>query len=146
MRIKNINEINRQAWLKKTLSALPKGSRLLDAGAGELQNRKHCDHLIYVSQDFCQYQGSGGGGAPDEGLQMTSWDNSRIDLVSDITSIAAPDASFDAILCSEVLEHVPEPTYALDEFARLLKPILLYTSRKNSMKSTILKKTNIVDL
>jgi len=30
--------------------------------------------------------------------------------------------SFDAILCSEVLEHVPEPTHALDEFARLLKP------------------------
>ena len=30
--------------------------------------------------------------------------------------------SFDAILCSEVLEHVPEPTHALDEFARLLRP------------------------
>lgn len=31
------------------------------------------------------------------------------------------DASFDAILCSEVLEHVPEPTHALDELAHLLK-------------------------
>jgi len=30
--------------------------------------------------------------------------------------------SFDAILCSELLEHVLEPTHALDEFARLLKP------------------------
>jgi ubiquinone/menaquinone biosynthesis C-methylase UbiE len=55
-------------------------------------------------------------------LQSKSWDTSRIDLVSDITAIPAPDASFDAILCSEVLEHVPEPTHALDEFARLLKP------------------------
>lgn len=43
-------------------------------------------------------------------------------MVSDITSIPSADASFDAILCSEVLEHVPEPTHALDEFARLLKP------------------------
>ena len=42
--------------------------------------------------------------------------------MSDITNIPAADASFDAILCSEVLEHVPEPTHALDEFARLLKP------------------------
>lgn len=117
----SINELNRQAWLKRTLSGLPAGSRLLDAGAGELHNRQHCGHLEYVSQDFCQYEGQEGG-APAEGLQTKSWDTSRIDLVSDITAIPAPDSSFDVILCSEVLEHVPEPTHALDEFARLLKP------------------------
>jgi len=118
--IEHINEITRQVWLKKALSALPAGTRLLDAGAGELQNRKHCEHFIYVSQDFCQYEGVKAG--LKEGLQSKAWDTSRIDLVSDITTIPAPDASFDAILCSEVLEHVPEPTHALDEFARLLKP------------------------
>lgn len=120
MFIKPINEINRQAWLKQTLAALPKGVRLLDAGAGELKNRQYCDHLEYVSQDFCQYHGAEG--APDEGLQSKGWDTTRIDLISDITAIPEADASFDAILCSEVLEHVPEPTHALDEFARLLKP------------------------
>jgi len=56
----NINEKTRQAWLKSTLATLPPGTRLLDAGAGELQNRKHCSHLTYVSQDFCQYKGGGG--------------------------------------------------------------------------------------
>lgn len=120
MYFKDINEINRQAWLKQTLAGLPQGIRILDAGAGELKNRQYCGHLSYLSQDFCQYQGAGGG--LDEGLQTDSWDTSRIDLVSDITAIPAPNASFDAILCSEVLEHVPEPTHALDEFARLLKP------------------------
>ncbi len=119
MFIKNINEIDRQCWLRETLTALPQGARILDAGAGELKNRQYCGHLDYVSQDFCQYQGAGG---LEEGLQTDGWDTSRIDLVSDITAIPAPDASFDAILCSEVLEHVPEPTHALDEFARLLKP------------------------
>lgn len=117
----NINEANRQAWLKKTISSLPAGLRILDAGAGQLNNRKYCGHLEYVSQDFCQYKGKDGG-APSEGLQDKSWNTSRIDLVSDITSIPSPDASFDVILCSEVLEHVPEPTHALNELSRLLKP------------------------
>lgn len=121
MFVPNFNELNRQAWLKKTLASLSRGARILDAGAGELRNRQHCGHLEYVSQDFCQYEG-GGGEAANEGLQIKSWDTSRIDLVSDITAIPAPDASFDAILCSEVLEHIPEPTHALDEFFRLLKP------------------------
>jgi SAM-dependent methyltransferase len=117
---REVNESARQEWLKKTLAALPAGARLLDAGAGELKNRAYCSHLKYVSQDFCQYTGQSG--APDEGLQMKDWDTSRIDLVSDIAAIPASDRSFEAILCSEVLEHVPEPTHALDEFARLLVP------------------------
>lgn len=115
---KEINEGPRQAWLKRTLAALPTGARILDAGAGELKNRHHCRHLEYVSQDFCQYDG---GRDFPEGLQTQKWDTRRIDIVSDITAIPEPDASFDAILCSEVLEHIPEPTRALDEFARLLK-------------------------
>jgi len=119
--LSNPNLTNRQAWLQQILTGLPAGTRLLDAGAGELQNRRHCTHLDYVSQDFCQYHGAEGG-HPTEGLQPTRWDTSRIDLVSDITAIPALDASFDAVLCSEVLEHVPEPTHALDEFTRLLKP------------------------
>ena len=114
----NINEENRQAWLKKTLYNLPQGVRILDAGAGELLNQPLCGHLSYVSQDFCQYDG---GGVVAEGLQTGKWDTSHIDLVCDIIAIPEPDASFDVILCTEVLEHVPDPTKVLDEFSRLLK-------------------------
>lgn len=126
---RNTNEADRQAWLAKTLAAVPTDSRLLDAGAGELKNRHHCSHLNYVSQDFAQYTGANGP-IPNEGLQNEVWDVSQIDIVSDITSIPEPDGSFDVILCSEVLEHVPEPTRALDEFARLLRPggILISTA------------------
>lgn len=122
MRHANTNEETRQRWLQARLAALPARSRILDAGAGELQNRPLCKHLDYVSQDFCQYSGAASPSVLNEGLQPASWDTSRIDIVGDITDIAAPSASFDAVLCSEVLEHVPEPTHALDEFARLLKP------------------------
>lgn len=86
-----------------------------------IQNRKYCKHLDYVSQDFCQYHGAEGE-HPDEWLQPKGWDTSQIDLVSAITEIPVPDSGFDAILCCEVLGHVPEPTHALDEFARVLKP------------------------
>jgi hypothetical protein len=53
--IKDVNEIQRQAWLNKTLAAVPKGVHLLNAGEEELKNRQYCDHLNYVLQAFCQY-------------------------------------------------------------------------------------------
>lgn len=112
------NERDRFAWLGNVVARLPKGSRVLDAGAGELRNKVLCNGLEYVAQDFCQYEGIGDG----KGLQTGAWNTRRIDLVSDITCIPDRDQSYDAILCTEVLEHVPDPLMALDEFSRLLKP------------------------
>lgn len=111
------NEINRLIWLEATLKNIPTGDRILDAGAGELAQMKYCNHLNYVSQDFAQYDGKGN----DAGLQMQNWDNSKLDIVSDITDIPEPDASFDAIMCIEVFEHLPEPIATIKEFSRLLK-------------------------
>jgi len=120
------NEATRKEWLKKTLKSIQPGLRILDAGAGELANKKYCAHLNYVSQDFCQYEGTG----DNKGLQMGSWDTKQIDIVGDITNIPEKDASFDVILCTEVLEHLPNPVDALKEFNRLLKKggILILTA------------------
>ena len=112
------NKANRDAWLEGTLKRIPAGSRILDAGAGEQQYKKFCTHLNYVSQDFAQYNGEGDGRA----LQTKKWDNSNLDITSDISTIPEPDASFDAIMCIEVFEHLPEPILAIKEFSRLLKP------------------------
>ncbi len=112
------NEEIRSEWLVHVLAAIPAKQRILDAGAGELRNKPLCRHLSYVSQDVCQYEGTG----DKQGLQMGEWDTSQIDLVCDIVAIPEPDASFDVILCSEVLEHLPDALKAIDEFERLLKP------------------------
>jgi ubiquinone/menaquinone biosynthesis C-methylase UbiE len=111
------NESFRHQWIEQALKNIPAGKRLLDAGAGECPYRKHCAHLEYVSQDFAQYTGDG-----QTGLQTGTWDNSQLDIVSDITSIPVDDHSFDAVMCTEVLEHVPDPVSAIRELARIVKP------------------------
>jgi 2-polyprenyl-3-methyl-5-hydroxy-6-metoxy-1,4-benzoquinol methylase len=65
--------------------------------------------LNYVSQDFNKYNGMGDG----KSLQMKNWDQSNIDIVSDISDIPEPDNSFDAIVCVEVFEHLPDPVAAI---------------------------------
>lgn len=112
------NESTRERWLEEALKSIPENSRILDAGAGTQQYRKFCEHLNYVSQDFGEYDGQG----DSAGLQMGEFDYGKLDIVSDITSIPEPDSSFDAIMCIEVLEHLPEPTQAIKEFSRLIKP------------------------
>lgn len=112
-----LNESTRSNWLEEALKQIPVGSRILDAGAGEQQFRRFCEHLNYVAQDFAQYDGQGDG----TGLQTGEWKQTDLDIVSDIAAIPEPDASFDAILCVEVFEHLPSPLLALKEFARLLR-------------------------
>jgi len=113
----NHNESARVDWLEQTLKRLPAGTRILDAGAGERRFENLCAHLNYVAQDFGQYDGQGN----RVGLQTGAWDQTNLDIVSDITSIPEPDESFDAIMCVEVFEHLPNPILAIKEFSRLLR-------------------------
>jgi len=100
----------RDEFVRSQAAKLRPGSRVLDAGAGASKYRPFFAHCRYETQDFCQYNGP-----LVKYLQP-------IDYVCDISSIPLPDGCLDAIVCTEVLEHVLDPLAVLDEFARLLKP------------------------
>jgi SAM-dependent methyltransferase len=90
-------------------------------GAGTCLYREDFAHCSYETHDFMQYDGYKNN---QEGIY------GKIDYISDIKAIPVSSESFDAILCTEVLEHVPEPIEALREISRILKPggLLFITS------------------
>jgi SAM-dependent methyltransferase len=49
-------------------------------------------------------------------------DQSNVDLIGTAYSIPVANESFDSALCTAVLEHLEEPSRALDECWRVLKP------------------------
>lgn len=89
--------------LEKPVSDLCHG-KVLDAGAGRGAYRnllRRCA-ASYVGLDL----------APGPAT----------DLAGDVQRLPFAGRSFDAVFCSQVLEHVPEPLQALEEFRRVLKP------------------------
>jgi SAM-dependent methyltransferase len=61
---------------------------------------------------------------PRPGLEYVTadLDPSKGRLELDVTDLALPDDAFDAILCSHVLEHVPDDRRAMRELQRVLEP------------------------
>jgi ubiquinone/menaquinone biosynthesis C-methylase UbiE len=108
-RIWNFNVANRDAWVALQAKAIPPGWRVLDVGAGAGRYRNLFSHCQYKAHDFGQEPGT-------IGVYTT------LDYESDIVDIPVPDGSFDAILCTEVLEHVPEPIRAVNEMGRIIRP------------------------
>lgn len=106
------NLVNRDAWVAEQAARIPAGSRVLDIGAGSCPYRALFDHCEYRTQDFTQLAGD----------QLRHGGYGKIDYVCDASAIPVPDASFDVVLCTEVLEHIAEPLKVLAEFARILKP------------------------
>lgn len=113
--IANFNQTNRDRWVADIARQLKADSRLLDVGAGQCRYRDLFRHCVYQAQDFGGYPGT------TEGAMPEAWQYGQLDYVCDAAAIPVDDATFDAVLCTEVLEHVPEPIPVLKELARILK-------------------------
>ena len=105
---------------------LEPGSKVLDAGCGggrHLSEAFRAKGVSVVGIDLnkddalkahnttkiMRYEGEDGGG-------------SALVMVSDVTKLPFADESFDIVICSEVLEHIPDHGKAIREIIRVLKP------------------------
>ena len=111
------NEIFRFDFVRNFIVAQERNSRILDVGSGTKPFEKIAldSGLHYVSHDFEMYLGK----TEAPGLQSSEWPISGYDIVCDIESL--PKDNFDLAICTEVLEHVPDPISALNSIRNTLR-------------------------
>jgi SAM-dependent methyltransferase len=95
------------AFVAQAAGALPLGARVLDVGAGDAPYRELFEHTDYLTSDW--------DASPHEGAR-------RADIIGSADALPVGDAEFDAVLCTQMLEHVPEPARVLAELHRILRP------------------------
>lgn len=95
------------SFLRDALVHVTPGARLLDVGAGDMPYRELFADFEYLSHDW-------------EGTLHTP--NRDYDVVSPADQLPLGDASIDVVVCTQVLEHLPEPWLAVEEFHRILVP------------------------
>ncbi len=93
--------------LGEAAAFLAPGSRVLDVGAGDAPYRE-----LFAAHDYRTVDWEGTIYAPEQGP----------DYVGLADDLPIENASFDAVLCTQVLEHVPEPAAVLRELYRVLRP------------------------
>ena len=106
------NVVRRDRWIAQQAFRVKSGTRVLDVGAGSCPYRELFAHCDYRAQDL----------APLRNDQLRHGGYGTLDFVSDVTAIPVHDGSFGVVLCTEVLEHHPEPIRVVAELARVLHP------------------------
>ena len=103
-----VNRYESYRLLEQAREQTPAGARVLDAGAGEGQYKPYFTHTRYVGLDLA--------------VGDATWDYSGLDVLGDLRLLPFADASYDAAVCIQTLEHVNEPMRVINEIGRVLRP------------------------
>jgi SAM-dependent methyltransferase len=107
------------------------GIRVLEAGCGSLSHVDLGRHAYVVGIDVSEIQLAKNAGLDEK-------------ILGDVESYDFPPASFDAIVCWYVFEHLPHPERAVARFARSLRPggiVILALPNAYSVKGLVTKVT-----
>jgi arsenite methyltransferase len=111
--------VRRRRIVRRALGAAP-GERILDVGCGP---GFYCVELAEEVGQTGSVVGVDSSPAMLELATRRCAGHNGIELrAGDSVSLPVTDASFDAALCVQVLEYVPDPTVALAEMHRALRP------------------------
>jgi SAM-dependent methyltransferase len=102
----NPSRVHLDRWICAAAASISDGAQVLDAGAGDALYAHHFSHKRYHTTDF--------------GLANKAY--ARLDYVCDLSALPVRNEVYDLIVCTQVLEHVPDPGEVLAEFRRVLKP------------------------
>ena len=95
------------ALMREAAASLPAGALVLDAGAGNAPYRELFQHCEYTTSDWS--------GSEHDGAALA-------DVVAPLERLPLPDRRFDAVLNTQVLEHVSDPFRVTRELFRVLRP------------------------
>jgi SAM-dependent methyltransferase len=95
-------------FVKYVAKSLKNGTLILDAGAGESAYKRLFDHCNYKAIDLA--------------VGESRWNYSNLDYIGPLNDMPIDDAHFDAVLCTQVLEHLEWPRESVAEMYRVLKP------------------------
>jgi ubiquinone/menaquinone biosynthesis C-methylase UbiE len=119
------NPQTRDAWIADFAKTVPAGSRVLDVSAGARPYKHLWSHCSYFSHEFPgnldfvdTFRGEIAVSVNKKSLSEL---RKTHDFLGEVHNTTAPSASFDVVLLTEVLEHVPEPLLAIKELARVAK-------------------------
>lgn len=95
-------------FIQSVAASLPPGTSILDAGAGECVYKPLFAHCDYRALDLA--------------VGDDKWNYAHLDYTSPLHDMPIADNTFDAVLCTQTLEHLEWPRESVREIHRVLRP------------------------